>query len=221
MKRIHPGLPWPPPPLPRAFRADQPEGDTPHFWAGGPVTVRPLPAPRLVRLRNGKRIAATHEVPWFLDRVEGVDRRKAVKRLYDVFLDPHGWVQTGVHFRRVATRAEATLLVRVIPQDTTVCGKGSAGCFSYGFEPDGKPVAEMGVEAIDQDNPWHTVTGMEVCGHGAFKIDDGYTQQHQPYIGVMGNWEACAQVGYRPTRAEIAAAKQWLAGTLDTALVHH
>ncbi len=228
-RMAHPGLPWPPPPGVlddrrgiRAFPQDQPQGSVPHFWREGPVTVRPLATPRLVRMRNGKRMAATHEVPWFLDRVKGATRRQALRRLYDVLLDPQGWIQAGIHWRRVMTREEATILVRVIPQDTSVCGPGSAGCYSYGYEPDGKPVAENGVEAIDRAGAWDIIVGMELCGHGSVKMEDMYTPDHvQGYVGSMGTWEAAKQVGFRPTKAEITAAKQWLAGTLDPALVHH
>lgn len=216
----HPGLPWPPPPLPRGFATGQPGGDVPHFWHGAPQTAYPIP-PRRVRMRNAKTQRCTHEVRWYLDRVEGVSAQKALRRLYDVLLDPDGWIQAGIHFRRVFSRDEATILVRVIPQNTSVCGPGSAGCFSYGYEPDGKPVAENGVEAIDQDGPWHVIVGMELCGHGAVSMEDMYTPDHQPYVGSMGTWAACAQVGYHPTRAEIEATRQKLAGTLDPALVHH
>lgn len=219
----HPGLPWPPPvdvPLVRGYRQGQPEGSVPHFWTWGPVTVERI-EPRRVRTRDGKRVRCEWECRWMLDRVEGVSRKKALDRLYDVLLDPHGWIQTGIHFKRVFDREEATILVRVIPQDTSVCGPGSAGCYSYGYEPDRKPVAEMGVESINFDGPWRVIVGMELCGHGATKMEDMYTSDHQPYVGSMGTWNDCAAVGYYPTRNEIEHARQWLEKTIDPSLIHH
>ena len=219
----HPGLPPVPPGLPRRVlrSGDQPYGDDPHFWRGGPVTWTELAEPRRVKARDRKTYAVDYEVRWFLDAVQGVSRRKALDRLHDVLLRPDGWLRSGVHWKRVMRREDASLLVRVIPADSTVCGPGSLGCFSWGFEWDRKPVAEMGVELIDDDGPWNIVTGMEVCGHGTFAMEDHYTREHQPYIGSLGTWQACAQVGFRPTRAEIAAAREWLAGTIDPARVHH
>lgn len=217
----HPGLPWPPPEdRVRGFAADQPAGDPPHFWRDGPVTAQAIPR-RRVRTRAGTYATCTHEVRWFLDRVAGVSRARAIARVYDVVLDPDGWIQAGLHFKRVTSRADATILVRVIPQDETVCGPGAAGCYSYGFEPDGLPCAENGVEAIDTEGPWRVIVGMELCGHGGVKMEDMYTADHQPYTGSMGDWSACARVGYRPTRAEIEGARQWLAGTIDPARIHH
>lgn len=223
----HPGLPWPPPPgildaRVRGFVTGQPAGSTPHFWTNGPIAVRPLLAPRTIRTHGGGKARVTHEVPWFLDRVEGMSRSAALRRLYDVLLDPDGWVQVGVHWKRVLTREAATILVRVIPQDSSVCGPGSAGCYSYGFEPDGKPVAECGIESIGHEGPWRIIVGMELCGHGSFKMEDMYTPDHiQGYVGSMGTWEAAAKVGFRPTSGEIIAARQWLDGKIDPALVHH
>lgn len=218
---IHPGLPPPPPNLPRMLRAagPRPEGDPPHFWPGGPVTHIKLPKPRRVRARDGTVLTVGYEVRWWLDRVEGTSRQEAVKRLYDVLLRPDGWLQSGVHWKRVARRADATIIVRVIPADTTVCGAGSAGCFSWGYEPDRIPVAEMGVEYIDRDGPWNVITGMELCGH-PLSMHDMYTPQHQPYLGSMGTWESAAKVGYTPTPAEIQGTRQWLAGLLPAAQVH-
>ena len=220
---LHPGLPPPPPDLPRTMRSagGEHEGDPPHFWPGGPVTWRRLPAPRQVRARDGKRYRVDYQVPWYLDRVAGVSRNKALTRLYDVLLHPNGWLRAGVHWRRVTSRAEATMLVRVIPQDETVCGPGSAGCWSWGYEPDGKPVAEMGVESIDNAGAWLVITGMEVCGHGTFNMADHYTPEHQPYRGSLGTWQSAAAVGFLPTKAELAAARDWLTGTVDPVRVHH
>ena len=215
-------LPPPPPNLPRRMltAAAVPTGDPPHFWRGDPVTWHRLPKPKRVRARNGKTLPARYEVRWYLDRVAGTTRPTAVKRLYDVLLNPDGWLRAGVHWRRVARRADADLLVRVIPADQTVCGPGSAGCFSFGFEPDGKPCAENGVEYLDNDPVWQVVVGMEVCAH-PLSAEDMYDARHQPYLGVLGTWQAAARVGYVPTREEVACVRQFLDGTIDPRLVHH
>lgn len=215
-------LPPPPPNLPRARRTAGLDigGDPPHFWRGGPAVAVKLARPRRVRARDGKRRPVTHEVRWCLERVAGVSRSQAIRRIHDVVLDPHGWLQCGVHWKRVSRREQATIIVRVIPAAETVCGANSAGCFSWGFEADRKPAAEMGVEYIDNDPAWKVITGMELCAH-PLALEDHYTAQHQPYLGVLGTWESAAAVGYVPTRAEIAAARAWLDGTLDPKWVHH
>ncbi len=217
----HPGMPpLASPALPRAIAGAVPHGDPPHFWKDGPSSVRAIP-PRRVRTRGGAYVTCTWEQRWYLDKVSGTTTQKAIQRLYDVLLRPDGWIRTGIHFKRVTALENATMIVRVIPANETVCGKGSLGCYSYGYHPSGKPMAENGVEIIDQDGPWNIVVGMEVCGHGAVKMEDMYTPDHQPYLGSMGNWESCAKVGYKPTQAEIDGARAWLAKTLDASRVHH
>ncbi len=219
---VIPGLPPPPAVLPHARASGEwPDGSVPHFWHGGPTTVEKLAAPRRVRTRDGRFTSCDHEVRWFLDRVAGTTKVKALKAIYRVVLDPAGWIQTGIHFKRVMTRDEATILVRVIPSDATVCGQGTAGCYSYGYEADGKPVAENGVEYIDKPDAWRIILGMELCGHGACRMEDMYTADHQPYVGSMGTWNDAAKVGYRPSRNEIAYGRQEILGTVDPALVHH
>ncbi len=218
----HPGPPPPPPdeelePL-RAMGATA-EGTPPHHWQRGPADVRPLPSPVRVKLRGGGTAEATHEFRWFLDRVAGTDRRTAARRLYDVFLDPTGWVRAGVRWKRVKDRADADIVVRVIPQDETVCGPGSAGCYSWGYEADGKPVAEMGVEHIGREGPWLVIVGMEAQGHGTFRVHDHYVN-HPGYQGVMGTWESAAAFGFSPSNAEIEGARRWLRGETPAELIH-
>lgn len=191
-----------------------------HFFAPGPADVRPVRRHR-IRLRDGTTRAVTWTMPWYLDRVEGTTRATALRRLYDVLLAPQGWTRAGVHWARVTRREDAAVIVRVIPQDTTACGPGSAGCYSWGYEPDGKPVAEIGVEYIDRPGPWAALVQMELCGHGTVRADDQYTRVHQPYrCGVMGDWPAVACAGYMPTPAEIEASIQWLRGETPADRVH-
>lgn len=212
------GLPPPPPGIEdrRALAAPGP-GTPPHHWEPGPGAVRRLPRPRRVRLRDGTTAEVTHEYRWYLDRVEGCTRRQAVARLYDVLLHPQGWIRSGVYWRRTFDRGDADIWVRVIPQDTTVCGPGSAGCFSWGYED--RPVAEMGVESIGREGPWRVIVGMEVCGHGTFAMHDGYAN-HGDYAGSLGAWQSAAAFGFLPSQAEIDAARAWLAGTTPAVAIH-
>lgn len=220
------GLPPPPPDeelsrfavAGRIFGAMQ-TGSMPHHWSTGPLDVTRLDAPRRVRLRDGTTRQVEWEFKWFLDRVEGTDRKTAIKRLYDVFLHPNGWTRAGVRWKRTLDRAQAHIVVRVIPQDTSVCGPGSAGCYSWGYEADGKAVAENGVEHIDRDGPWRVIVGMEVQGHGTFRVHDGYIN-HPGYEGVMGSWESVARFDFSPSEAEIQGAVMWLAGQTPAEMVH-
>lgn len=193
-------------------------GTPPHHWDDGPLDVRPVAPGTTVRLRDGTRQKVTHEFLWYLDAVRGTDRRTAAKRLHDVLLAPGGWTKAGVRWRRVSTRAEADVVVRVVPQDETVCGPGSAGCYSWGYED--KPVAEVGVEYIGDPGGWSMLVGMELCGHGTFRMHDGYTREHMPYSGSMGTWAEAKAHNWLPSENEIASAKAWLAGQTPAAQRH-
>lgn len=192
-----------------------------HFFAGpGPLDMTPV-KPRAVRLRDGRTRRCTWEFRWFLDRVEGTSRTNAAKRIHDVLLDPNGWTRAGVHWKRVYDRAAAHIVVRAIPMDTTVCGPGAAGCYSWGYEADRKPVAEMGVEYIDRPGPWAALVGMELQGHGTFRADDQYLAVHLPYVcGVMGTWQAMACAGYLPTDQEVTDTVTWLQGRTPSERIH-
>lgn len=195
------------------------ESTPPHHWQRGPMDLHPVATPYRLRLRTGVHQTITHRMYWQLDRVTGTTRSRAASRLYDVLLDPRGWVRAGVHWQRVGWRTDADIIVRVIPRDETVCGPGSGGCYSWGYEPDRKPVAEVGVEYIDRDGPWQMLVGMELQGHGAFRMHDGYIN-HPGYEGVLGSWEAAARVGYRPSAAELDGARLWLGGQTPADLIH-
>lgn len=193
-----------------------------HFFKGpGPLNVHPVPRKRIRRKGSTVWFTCTYEFRWFLDRVEGTTRAKAITKMYDVLLADNAWTRAGVHWKRVMDRARSDIVVRVVPQDTTVCGVGAAGCYSWGYEPDGKPVAEMGVEYIDRPGPWAALVGMELQGHGTIRGDDMYFNVHAPYpVGVMGNWEAMARANYFPTEQEIEDSKTWLRGETPPDRIH-
>lgn len=190
-----------------------------HFFDGpGPMNVTRIPR-RRIRLRDGTYRTCSWEFRWYLERVEGTTRTKALRRVYDVLLDPRGWTRAGVHWKRVIDPARANIRVSVLPQDLTVCGPGAAGCFSWGGGR--TPLAEMGVEYIDRPGPWASLTNMEMVGHGTFKADDMYFAIHQPHlVGVMGTWAAMARAGYMPTDAEIADTMTWLEGKTPPDRIH-
>lgn len=179
-----------------------------------PTTI----TPRRVRLRDGTYQRCTREYQWFLDRVEGTTKARALTKIYDVLLHPRSWIRSGVHWKRVMDPAQAQVLVRVIPQDTTVCGPGAAGCYSWGGGR--PPAAEMGVEYIDRPGPFAALTNMELLGHGTFKADDMYFAVHLPYAGVMGTWEAMARAGYYPTDQEVADTVAWMEGRIPGDRIH-
>jgi hypothetical protein len=192
-----------------------------HHWQAPPGPAVRASRPYRVRVRDGTTRVVQWRMPWYLDRVEGCSRSKAITRLYDVLLDPRGWINAGVHWVRVRNRAQAKILFRVIPAAETVCGPGSAGCFSWGY-PDGKTIAENGVEYIDRDNAWQAITGMEAQGHGTFLAHDLYINhpEFNAIPTVMGTWKSMAQAGYRPTEADLYSAKLFLAGKTDPSKVH-
>jgi len=184
---------------------------TPHHWLQGPQDVTPV-RPFTARDSAGTPLRFAYRFRWLLERVEGTTRREAVRAIYAVLRHPRSWERAGVRFVRTFAREDAHILVRVIPADRTVCGPGSAGCYSWGYEPDGKPVAEIGVEYLPWSESLAVILGMELCAHGAFRAADMYSPAHQPYEGVLGDWAAAARAGYYPTDAEIADAREWLAG---------
>lgn len=192
-----------------------------HFFKGpGPMNVRPVRKKKVGR-KGQEPFICEWEFRWYLDRVEGTTRPKALRKIYDVLLHPRAWTRSGVHWKRVMERSQADILIRVIPQDTTVCGKGAAGCYSWGYEPDGKPVAEMGVEYIDRPGPWAALIGMELQGHGTFRGDDMYFDIHAPYsVGVMGTWDAMARAQFYPTDQEIEDTRTWLRGETPPDRIH-
>lgn len=187
-------------------------GTAPHHWQQGPADVHPVKP-----FTNGGRRYAW-KFYWCLDKVVGTSRSAALRGIYSVINAPQGWARAGVRWVRTMDPAKADILVRVIPQDTSVCGPGSAGCYSWGSS--GKPVAEIGVESLGNPFELRVVLGMELCGHGTFRMADGYLKVHQPYVGVLGTWDQARAVDGYPTDEEIAGAQQWLKGQTPPELIH-
>lgn len=180
-----------------------------HFFAGpGPLDVRRVS-------RNRWRFN------WYLDIVEGTSRARALKAIYAVLKHPRAWTRTGVSWVRVREPSKADILVSVLPQDKTACGKGAAGCYSWG---QGTPRAEVGVESINDPDMFALLVNMELCGHGTFRMTDMYQgNTHDPahYVGVMGTGRGAQSTGFYPSDAEVASAVEWLRGRTSSALVHN
>ena len=179
-----------------------------HFFQGpGPMDVEP----------HGKG----WKFHYFLDKVEGATRKEALAAIRRVLKDPKGWARTGVRWVHTTDQAKANIIVNVVPQDSSPCGKGSAGCYSWGGD---KPQADLGVEHINDASTFAELVNMEICGHGTFRMTDMYQgDPHSPatYVGVMGTWAGVAKASNEPSEQEIISAQQWLAGLVDPARIHN
>lgn len=202
-------------PGPRPAAGGRAPGDTPHCWDAGPGPARPLARPYA---RGGVRY--THRLRWCLDRVAGTTRTRAARQVAGVLAAPGGWRRAGLVCTRVWRPADADILVRVIPRDTTACGPGAAGCWSWDGVPGEPAVAEIGVEYLDDPVAFATIANMEIVGHGVGHFLDMYNPQHQPYRGSLGTWEQARTVGGFPTAEEIDALRLWLQGKTDPRLIH-
>lgn len=180
----------------RAPALAAPDG-LPHHWLQGPQNVEP--AGRGWRFR------------WYLDRVDGADRRAATRAIYAVLRDPRSWERSGVRFVRTFDRRRAHVLLRIVRSGQTACGSNAAGCYSE--DGASTPSAEIDASYLGDPVAFATVLGMELCGHACFRMLDMYTAAHQPtYNGVMGTWEQARALGGFPSDLEIEAAREWLRG---------
>lgn len=186
---------------------------TPHHWQQGPMDVQRAASPFTIRDSDGASRRMTHRFRWYLDRVEGTTRDVALRAIYAHLRHPRSWERSGVAFVRTFDKSAANIWLRIIPADTTMCGPGSAGCWSSGYED--KPVAEVGVEYIARPDAFAVILGMELAGHGMARCVDHYNPIHQPYLGVLGTWPQARAVGYYPSDEEIASVKLWLQGRAE------
>lgn len=185
-------------------------GPLPHHWEQGPQDVK------RVRPFNERGRRFAHKFYWYLERVEGTSRRQALTAIYEVLHHQRSWERSGVKWVRTYLPWRANVRLRVIPRDTTVCGPGAGGCYSWGT---GTPLAEVGVEYLGTA-AFAEILNMELAGHGTFRMLDMYNEVHQriPYEGVMGTWGDAAKTAYYPSDSEIESAKAWLQGR--AAIVH-
>ena len=179
-----------------------------HHWEQGPGNVSKV-APFWAKRRDGWH-QYEWKFYWYLHKVEGTTRSKALRAIYGVLRNPYSWERCGVRWIRTMNPTRAHIRLSVIPAATTACGAGAAGCY-WGGHPYGKG-AELGVEYIDSPF-WAELVGMELQGHGTFSMHDMYIGEgHGGYIGVMGNGGFAQLPAYYPTMDEILWTKQWLLG---------
>lgn len=179
-----------------------------HHWVQGPQDVERI-----------NRAGTRWRFRWYLERVEGLGRREALRAIYGVLNDPRGWKRTNIQFVRTLDPAKANIRLAVVTRGGTVCGASAVGCYSGGNG--GKPLAEVEAEYLRDPLLARIVLGMEICGHGCLRILDGYTTPHQPYGGVLGTWQEARAVDGYPTAWEIEAAKVWLRGETPAGQIHN
>lgn len=193
-----------------------------HFFARGPQDVEKLA--RSLRDPARRGITFTHRFRWYLGEVSGVSRSEALRRIYAVLRHPKSWERSGVYFARTNDIREANIVVRIVPDGQTVCGEGAAGCYSWGWVP-GPPLAEVESQYVADDIWFPSILGMELCGHGAFRMADHYAgsgHDASAYHGAMGNtFDSTHPEGHVwPSDQEIEAAKRWLRGETPPELIH-
>ena len=191
-----------------------------HHWAQGPLDVLK------VRPFWAKRQDGWHSYDakfyWFLEKVEGTTRAKALRELYQELRHPQSWERCGVRWVRTMDRAKANILICIVPGANTPCGPNAGGCYcdpilhgragQGGYCEFDKPAAYLGVDFIDLPG-WAELVNMELCGHGTFRMHDMYMGEgHGGYEGVMGTWDSAAKTAFRPTDAEIEATLRWREG---------
>jgi len=191
-----------------------------HHWAQGPQDVTLLYAPITYFERNW-----THQFTWCLEDTQAVKAmgkagRDNLRYAVNYTLNLHGqsWSRSGVYFSEVQDREKAHIILRV--SDDKVLGPdGLAWAAGWYYHEHGDAIAQITAqpERLGGYSAFYPgfayVLGMEIAGHGCFRMHDMYTLPHIPYTGAMGGWdEAMKSQGY-PTQLEIDCAKAWLAGT--------
>jgi hypothetical protein len=194
-----------------------------HFWSSGPPwsnNMERLAAPIYRKQADGTSRRYDWRVRWFLDRCEGADRAAATTAIRAVFRHPRSWERTGVRYVQTFDRTLANVVLRVVPDGQTVCGASAAGCMSWGYEADGKIVAEVEAPYLAKPDTWAGIWNMEAGGHSTFAAHDLYINHPGYTCGVMGNWQAMACSGFYPTDAEIEQCVAWLAGNAPPEVIH-
>ena len=155
---------------------------------------------------------------WWLEPGPGVDAlgEDNIARQVDIVLNKvqSSWgATTGVAFVQVPRRELAHIVLRF--SDTTPPGAAGWGAGWYYWDPMiGWPVAQITTQigVFDDIMMFAYLVGMEMVGHGCFRMHDMYTSQHLPYVGAMGSWHPADPWTAFPSASEIAAAKEWLQG---------
>ena len=160
------------------------------------------------------------EFRWWLESppsIPGFSTEDILKKVAFI-LDgaPLSWgVKTGVRFRQVQTMDEADIVLRITvgppPGLPRFTGPGW-----YYFDPNiQKAVAQVTDQPFYWEHPWimNYILGMELVGHGCFRMWDMYIPEHEPYLrGSMGGFTAAEAAQGWPSDLEAWCGNEWLGG---------
>jgi hypothetical protein len=152
---------------------------------------------------------------WFLEGgIDGVDETDDHIAASVDFVLRQGWAKTGVEFVQVGSLAVAHIVLRLTDAAPPAWPNIPWGPgWYYRDDSINKNVAQVSArpEYFRESRKWAYLVGMEMVGHGCFRMWDMYTAEHAPYLlGVMGDWEAALANSGLPTPTEIECAKAWL-----------
>ena len=183
----------------------------PHHWSQGPMDVEPLNAAR-----------TRWQFRWWLEPGEHVGALGQpnsasddyIARNVDFVLNqvPGTWgKRTGVQFVQVGRLQAAHITLRIsnaIPPGATMWAPG------WNFtDAQGRNIAQISPSMLYANTLLLLyVVGMEMVGHGCFRMHDMYTPNHSPYVGAMGNWHPADPYTALPSDDEAEDAQLWLQG---------
>lgn len=183
---------------------------TPHHWINGPQDVEPLNQAR-----------TRWQFRWWLEPSAHVDiiGEDDIAYWVDVLLNKieRSWgARTGVQF--VQVRQELAHITFRFSNDIPPGATGWAAGWNY--QEAGHNIAQISPNGSVLGNPYlfAHLLGMELVGHGCFRMHDMYTEPHGGalYRGAMGLWHpALADVMAFPSDDEITSAKLWLQGKAE------
>ena len=186
-----------------------------HHWVQGPRDVVPLYAPiRFWEVRFDWQFCWFLETP---DAIPGVSSEElAYKVNYTLNVHGLGWHRSGVHFSQIDTMDRAQIVLRFTDRPPPPFPDMTNFLGAYYYDPGiGKNVAQVtaGRGYFDTPSVFAYILGMELAGHGCFRMWDMYIPEHEPYpSGSMGGYEAAMKSWGFPSELEIESAKAWLQG---------
>ena len=186
-----------------------------HHWTQGPRDVVPLYAPiRYWEKRWEWQFCWYLETP---DAFPGVSGEELAEKVhYTLNMHGLGWRRSGVFFSQVDSIEKAHIVLRFTdsPPPDYPNMTGFLGVY-YADRGIGKNVSQVTARREHFDNPttFAYILGMELAGHGCFRMWDMYISEHEPYLlGSMGGWAAAERSFGFPSETEIQCAKAWLKG---------
>ena len=179
--------------------------NTPHHWTNGPADVDPLNQAR-----------TRWQFRWWLEPGPGVTAlgEDNIAHYVDVVLNKvqSSWgARVGVAFVQVPRRDLAHIVLRfsdAIPPGATFW---AGGWYFHDTQIDAN-IAQISPSVFNDIMMFAYLVGMEMVGHGCFRMHDMYTDNHGPYRGAMGNWHPADPWTAFPSDEEVESAKLWLHG---------